>query len=285
MISASLRPVLFAVHLDQGDKAHRVEQERHSDGQQPYEGEEQGEGLVAPLEANVEKTPGAWELDVVAPQDGYRQQSYETSTQPHHQDHIDRPILGHGSEAHKRAVDADEALHGHGGAEQQRAEAVKHHGHPHEVAEVAVWVQQAPVKVCLVEGKHDGPCDQEPEKVRDHQATQENQERGSGPASCPVEGLDQDYESDEVGNETQSGEDGREVGRGDGGVVLEGRAVDGVAERSVVGKGRGVHGGGAGGLRRHLSAMHFISLFNLKENRKKKKFQGVLSLRIEDKIS
>lgn len=124
-----------------------------------------------------------------------------------------------------------------------------------------------------MEGNHDGPCDQETHKVRDHQATQENQERGSGSALCPAEGLDQDYESNEVGDETQSSEDGREVLRGNDVLVVEGGAVDGVAERGVVGRGGGVHGGGAGGLRHHWNVMRFMSLFNLKENKKKTRFR------------
>lgn len=276
MISATLRPVLPAAHLDQSDEAHRVQQKGHADGQEPRQGEEQGEGLVAPLEANVEETPGARELDVVASQAHDRQQSDEAGEQPHRQHHGDGPTLGHGGEARKRAIDADEPLHGHGGAEQQRAKAIKHHGHPHEVAEVAVWVQVTPVEARQMEGNHDGPRDQETGKVRDHQATQENQERGSGSAVGPVEGLGQNYESNEVGDEAQSAEDGRKVNRGDDTLLFEGGAVDGVAERGVVGGGRGVHGGGVGGLEHHLSVMCFISLPNPEDKKRGNIFWGVL---------
>lgn len=259
MISATLHPVLFAAHLDQGEEAHRVEQKGDANGQQPCQGEEQGEGLVPPLEANVKKTPGAWELDVVASDAHYRQQRYEAGKHPHRQDQGDRPTLGHGGEAGKRVIDANETFHGHGGAEQQWAKAIKHHGHPHEVAEVTVWVQLAPVEVCQVEGNHDGPCDQETRKVRDHQAAQENQERGSGSAVFPLEGLGQDYESDEVGDETQSAEAGRVVHRGAGAVLEKGGAADGVAARGVVGVGRCVHGGRSGrtGASNECDVFHF----------------------------
>lgn len=51
---------------------------------------------------------------------------------------------------------------------------------------------------------------------------------------CPLEGLEENYEGYEIGGETHSAEDGREVGRGDAGVVVEWRAVDGVAQWGVV---------------------------------------------------
>lgn len=51
---------------------------------------------------------------------------------------------------------------------------------------------------------------------------------------CPLEGLEENYEGYEIRGETQSAEDGWEVGWGDGGVVVEWRAVDGVAQWSVV---------------------------------------------------
>lgn len=207
-------------------------------------------------------------------QDG--QQSDEAGEQPHRQHHGDGPTLGHGGEARKRAIDADETLHGHGGAEQQRAKAIKHHGHPHEVAEVAVWVQDTPVEARQMEGNHDGPRDQETGKVRDHQATQENQERGSGSVAGPVEGLGQNYESNKVGDEAQSAEGGRKVSRGDGALSYEGGAVDGVAERGVIGGGRGVHGGGVGGLEHHLGVMCFISLPNPEDEKRGNKFWGLL---------
>lgn len=55
----------------------------------------------------------------------------------------------------------------------------------------------------------------------------------------PLERLEEDDEGNEIGCETQSAEDGREVGRGDGVLVLEWWTVDGEAERRVVGEWMG----------------------------------------------
>lgn len=94
-----------------------------------------------------------------------------------------------------------------------------------------------------MEGDHYGAGDQKTHGVGDHQAAQEDQE-GARAAVCPAEGLDEHHESDEIGGDTQSGEDGWEVGRCDAGLVRERRAVYGVAEWGVVGEWRdgGIHG-------------------------------------------
>lgn len=76
-------------------------------------------------------------------------------------------------------VDANEALHGHGGTKQQWAKAIKDHGYAHEVAEVAVWIYLVPIEMRNMEGDHNGTCDQETHKISNHQASQEDQEGGA----------------------------------------------------------------------------------------------------------
>lgn len=105
-------------------------------------------------------------------------------------------------------------------------------------------VQLAPVEVCDVEGHHDGPGDQQPHEVGEHQSAEEEQERGARSALGVVEGLGQNHQSEEVGAQAEAAEDHREVGRGDGVVVIERRAVDGEAERSRVAWRRRNHDGG-----------------------------------------
>lgn len=207
MVSATLGPILSTAHLDQGHDAHRVQQKGNGNGHQADQREEQGEGQVAALRADVEKAPGARHLHVVAANAREGQQSYAASHQPDHQHHGDGPALGHAGGACKGTVDANEALRGHGGSEQQWTQSIEDHGHAHKVAEVAVWIQPAPVKVRNVEGDHDGAGDQEAHGVGDNQATQEDQER-AGAAMSPPEGLEENYKGDEVGDHSQSGEDG-----------------------------------------------------------------------------
>lgn len=66
MISAALCSVLATAHLDQGHHAHCVQQKWHSDARQPDQGEEEGEGHVVSLSADVEEAPGAGYLHVIA---------------------------------------------------------------------------------------------------------------------------------------------------------------------------------------------------------------------------
>lgn len=243
VVAATLQPVLSAAHLDQSHDAHRVQQKRRGNAQQPDHREEQGEGLVISLRADVEETPGARFLQMVAPNARQGQQSYAAGNEPHRQHHGDCLALRHAGGACKRMVDANEALHSHSSTKQQRAQSVEDHGHAHEVAEVAFRVQLAPVEVRLVEGDHDGPRDQETHEVGDHQAAQEDEEEGARAVVRPPEGLDKNYEGDEIGGETQSAEDGGEIGDAAG--VVERRSVNGVAKRGDVGRwqGRVIHGG------------------------------------------
>lgn len=96
-----------------------------------------------------------------------------------------------------------------------------------------------------VEWDHDGACDQKTHEVRDHQATEEDEKEGAGAVLCSLEGLDEDYEGDEIRAEAQDHEDGWIPGGGDGVAVVEWRAVVDVAEWGVVSErqGGGVHGG------------------------------------------
>lgn len=245
MISAPLHPAAAAAHLDERHNANRVQQERHSYTQQPKQGEDEGKGSVFALGVNVEETPGAGRLDVVATDAHHGQQGHAAGNQPHQQQHGNRPIFGEAGVARERTVDPDETLGGHGGAEQQWAQPVKDHRHAHEVAEVAVWVHDLPVEVSDAEGEHDGACGQQAHEICDHQPPEQDEEGGARLAVSPLERLDEDAEGHQVGEEAQRGEDGGEVERGDGGRVLEGRFVEGVAEGSPVagGQGRGVHGG------------------------------------------
>lgn len=137
VLSAALGPVLSAAHLDQGHNADRVQQKGHGNGHQPDQREEQGEGQVISLWADVEKTPGARHLHVVASKACQGQQSYRAGDQPHHRHHADCPALGYLGGAREGTVDAHEALRGHGGTKQQWTQSIEDHGYAHEVAEVA----------------------------------------------------------------------------------------------------------------------------------------------------
>lgn len=150
-------------------------------------------------------------LDVVAADAHHRQQSDRAGDQPHQQQHGNRPILGETGIAREGTVDADETLGSHGGAEQQRAQSVKDHRHAHEVAEVTVWVQNLPIEVCDTEGEHDGACGQQTHEICDDQSPQEDQEGGPRLALRPLERLDENTEGDQVGEETERGEDRGEV--------------------------------------------------------------------------
>lgn len=97
--------------------------------------------------------------------------------------------------------------------------------------------------MCNMESNHNRPRDQKTQKVCNHEATQKDQEGWAGSAMCPLEGLEENYEGNEIGGETHSAEDGREVGWIDGAVVVEWRTFDGVAEWSVVDEAWGVHAG------------------------------------------
>lgn len=55
-------------------------------------------------------------------------------------------------------------------------------------------------------------------------------------AMCLSEGLEENYEGNEIGGETQSAKDDGEIVPGNDRLVLEWRAVDGVAQWSVVGQ-------------------------------------------------
>lgn len=67
MVSAPLAPVLSTAHLDQGHHTYHVQQKRHGDAYQSDQCKNQGEGHVFSLRADVEKTPRARLLYVVAP--------------------------------------------------------------------------------------------------------------------------------------------------------------------------------------------------------------------------
>lgn len=80
-----------------------------------------------------------------------------------------------------------------------------------------------------MERDSDGTCDQKTHEVSHHQATQEDQEEGAWAAVCLPEGLDENYEGDEIGGQTQKGEYGWIIGWGNRDVVVEWRASYGVA--------------------------------------------------------
>lgn len=181
---------MSAAHPDQGHQADGVQQKGHSDAGQSGQGEDQGEHHVCSLWADIDKTPGAWLLQVEAPDTKNWQQCNTASKGPHRQHYVDGSTPFLAERSYERHGDADEALHCHGGAEQKWAQAVKNHGHAHEVAEVAVRVQSAPVKVSHVESSHDASGDQKTHEVSDHQTTEEDEEGGARATLRSAERLD-----------------------------------------------------------------------------------------------
>ncbi len=171
---------------------------------------------------------------MVASQSGQRQETDAAGRDPNHGHRRTRPAVGHGGGAGEGSVDAYKSFHGHRGTEKQRAKAVEDHWHTHEVAQVAMRVQLAPIEVRNVEGHYDGPGDQQSHEVGEDQPAEEEQEGGAWAALGVVDGVGQNHQSEEVGAQAEAAEDRREVRRGHGVVVSERRAVNGEAKRSHV---------------------------------------------------
>lgn len=105
--------------------------------------------------------------------------------------------------------DTDAALHGHGAAQQQGAQAEEHHAHPEDAAEDAVRVELVPPLLGAVDVEHQAAVDEVAQQVRDHQAAGEQQEGGFGLDSDAFVGLEQDEEGEAVWEDADGHGDGR----------------------------------------------------------------------------
>lgn len=97
--------------------------------------------------------------------------------------------------------DSNAALHSHGAAQEQGAQAKEHHARPKDVANDAVRVEPLPFLLGAVDIKHQGAIDKVAQQVCDHQAAGKKQEGCLGLDADAAVGFDEDEEGEAVGED------------------------------------------------------------------------------------
>lgn len=216
MVPPALHGLPIAAHLEERHHADGVEEDGHDDGEQPHQGEDQGEHLVHRLWCDAEKTPGLWVLQLVVAQTHDGQDPDEASKRQDQKHGAQGPPFGHVGGPGEGSVNPHEPLDGHGGSQQQRTKPKEDHGQAHEVAKVAVGIHLFPDEFIVMVGEDNGACHQQTGKISDHQAAEEDEEGGARAALGSPVGSQEHTESKEVGGEAEAGEDGGEQMGSDG---------------------------------------------------------------------
>lgn len=125
--------------------------------------------------------------------------------------------------------DADAALHSHGTPEEQGAQAKEDHARTENDAHDVVRVELLPILVGTVDKQHQRTIDDVTQQVREHQAAGKQQEGRLGLDAGSGVGLDEDKESEAVGEDANSHGDDR---GGDGQLPLGAGIVAG-SERQL----------------------------------------------------
>ena len=105
--------------------------------------------------------------------------------------------------------DSDAALHRHGTAQEQGAQAEEHHARPEDAAHDAVRVKRLPFLVGAVDEKHQWADDEVAQQVCDHQAAGEQQEGCLRLDPDAGVGFDEDEEGEAVGQDAHGHGDDR----------------------------------------------------------------------------
>lgn len=197
--------------LQQGTAGQRVADDGDQQGQQPQHGEHQRWQHVAPVLwfLHVEEAPAPGALDHVGPLQQHRQQGHQGGEQP---GDSQQPLHVVGSQhrgVEDRPGDADAALHRHGAAQEQGAQAEEHHACPEDNTQGAVGVECLPFFVGAVDEKHQGAIDEVTQQVCHHQAAGKEQEGRLGLDPYAVVGFDKDEEGEAVGEDAHRHGDGR----------------------------------------------------------------------------
>lgn len=194
--------VVFASQpsLQQGTARQRVAHEGEQQGQQPQHGEEQRQQHIQPVSGllHVEEAPAPGCLDPVRPPQHHGQRCHHGGQQPHQPKQPLHVVGGQRCGVEERPGDPDAALHGHGAAQQQRAQAEEHNAHPEDAAQDAVRVELLPPLVGAVDIEHQAAIDEVAQQVCDHQAAGEKQEGGLGLEPDAFVGFEQDEEGEAV---------------------------------------------------------------------------------------
>ena len=210
--------------LQQGAAGQGVAHHREQQRQQTQHGEDQRQQHVQPVPGLLlaEEAPAAGVLHLVGPPQDERQAGHQGGQHPGEPQQALHVTGSHGRGVEEGPGDPDAALHRHGAAEEQRAEAEEHQGRPEEAAQDAVGVKRLPPLVGAVDEEHQGAVDQVSQEVGDHQPAGKQHEGGLGLEADAVVGFDQDEESQAVGEDP--------AGHGD----------NGCRDRRVIGAAGGV---------------------------------------------
>ena len=198
--------------LQQGAAGQRVAHQREQQRHQPQHGEDQRQQHVQPVPGLLlaEEAPAAGVLHLVGPPQHQGQAGHQGGQHPHGPQQALHVAGGDGRGVEEGPRDPQAALHRHGAAQEQRAEAEEHQGRPEEAAQHAVGVEGLPLLVGAVDEEHQRAVDQMAQEVGDHQPAGKQQEGGLGFEADAVVGLDQDEESQAVGEDPpRHGDDGR----------------------------------------------------------------------------
>lgn len=214
--------------LQQSAARQSVAHDGKQQGQQPQHREKQRQEHVQPVFGllHVEEAPAPGALNPVGPPQQHGQHGHQGGEQP---GEPQQPLHVVGSPrrgVENRPGDSNAALHRHGAAQEQGAQAKEDHARPEDGAHDAVRVKGLPFLAGAVDVKHQGAVDEVAQQVCDHQAAGEQQEGRLGLDADAAVGLDEDEEGEAVGEDAHGHGDDR---GGDGQLSL---AAAGAVARS-----------------------------------------------------